>query len=202
MRKRIVSFVLGLSVLGVSANAVTLSDLITSRNGNNINFSGKIAGTENPVMVKVFNSTYFGSEDKDGFVKLTTLTPDKNGGFSFDVVIPELLKNGQKSTGEYTVIYADGIDNKTQTFSYSNEEDSLAVYNLLKNFSADEFYTNFETEDFIKKAKSVGIDTDTYSQLSNEQKSKVFVILPADSTDINELEDDLNRCINIEYITS
>ena len=83
-----IAALLGLSLSAVSAQAITLTDVIREQNGAELTFSGKITDNEGKLMIKVYNTAY-NESDKDGFVKLTSAEPDENGIVKFSVIIPE-----------------------------------------------------------------------------------------------------------------
>ena len=180
------------------AGAVSVTEVMDERNGNTVTFSGKASGTEQKLMVKVYNTEY-GEDDTNGFVKLDTVTTDAEGQFEFTVVIPDILGDGSDSTGEYEIIWSDGESPARQTFLYANTEASAGVTAVLESENSDTIYAEMEGG-FSDSAVMTGIDTEAYKKLSAEKRRTVceMFVSARDDSDAVKL---FNRCIYSQYIS-
>lgn len=198
--KRFIAAALAVSMLlvPVSAGAVSVEDIIETRNGNQVTFSGTSSGVNSKLMVKIYNDSY-GENSTDGFVKLDTVKTDEDGNFEFSVVMPEELTDGQTSTGKYKIVFSDGVKSTPQQFLYKNTEDSKPVYKILKEKDATELIAKM-TEDFADEAAMVGVDTTIYNKLNPTQKQTVFEMFVQNRGTENEVQL-LNKCIYSQYIS-
>ena len=198
--KRLTAAVVAACMLlcGSGAGAVSVTEVTDERNGNAVTFSGKASGTEQKLMVKVYNTEY-GEDNTDGFVKLDTVKTDAEGNFEFTVVIPDILGDGSDSTGEYEIVWSDGESPARQTFLYANTDAAAGVTAVLESENSDTIYAEMEG-DFSDNAAMTGIDTETYKKLSAEKRRTVcdMFVSARDGGDTAKL---FNRCIYSQYIS-
>lgn len=197
--KRIVAAALAMSMLSgtISAGAVSISDTIETRNGNQVTFSGTASEANSKLMVKIYNDSY-GENNTAGFVKFDTVKTNGDGSFEFSVVMPEELSDKQTSSGKYKVVLSDGIKSAPWQFLYKNTDDSKPVYKILKEKDATELITQMQGT-FADEAAMVGVDTTAYNKLTPAQQKTVCEMFVQNRGNENEVQL-LNKCIYSQYI--
>ena len=193
-----IAALLGLSLSAVSAQAITLTDVIREQNGAELTFSGKITDNEGKLMIKVYNTAY-NESDKAGFVKLTSAEPDENGIVKFSVTIPEDLSDGTNSTGDYAIVYSDGKSKKSYPFKYMNTGDSLPIYEKLSTYTASQLFDELKTQ-FLQDIEKVGADIDVYGKLDTEKTNALDWFCANRSGSLNDMIKTLNDSMYTVYI--
>lgn len=182
----------------ISAGAVSVNDTIENRNSNKVTFSGTATDLKGKLMVKIYKKQY-GENNTAGFVKLDTVKPKSDGTFEFSVVMPEKLSDGTSSTGEYEIVYSDGVTPKRQQFLYMNTEEAASVYSTLKTETAENLKTKLNG-DFANSAAMVGVDMTAYKKLGDAQKKIVCEMFASNRND-KDIVKIFNDCIYSQYIS-
>lgn len=202
MKTKLISAAVTIGVLlgSTVAQAVTFTDVIRRQNGAELTFEGK-TDSNKKLMLKVYNKLY-GEADKNGFVKLTTVSADEEGNIKFSLTIPENLSDGTASTGDYEIICSDGTSKGTYPFKYMNTVDSDSVYTKLSTYASSDLINELKQQ-FLQDVEMVGADVLVYGKLNDAKSEKAKALdwfVQNRSGSLQDMVKLLNDCIYTVYL--